>query len=466
MKTVKTVPRILGLLLLASGGIAAAQPGAAELSLEESMARAREQALEVAAAGSRVDAAEAQLRQARSYRMPTVQLQELWVRTDSPAESFAFQLNQERFSFNEFVSTDPNSPGFSNTAMTRLEVQLPLYTGGEISNRVQQARLAAEAAGRGAVRASDGAALNAGEAYVMLAQAREYVALLEASRETVARHVEVARAYVGEGMIVRSELLRAEVELARIEDLLAEARGNAAIAEANLAFRLGLEDLSTSFALEPLRGEVDVERGHEEWLALAGSREDLEEARRRLAAGRLEEKVRLAARLPRVGLVVRQDFFDQDPFGTHGDSTTAMVQVGLDIWSGGRHRAAADAARAEAEAGAQDVERMARGIRLEVEQAWRELQSARNRQRTALQSLAAAREAERILEERFRSGVAKTLDLLDATTARREAETRALVARADAQIAALRLAYQAGEPPETVVAPTRQSTRSQEGPES
>jgi hypothetical protein len=42
----------------------------------------------------------------------------------------------------------------------------------------------------------------------------------------------------------------------------------------------------------------------------------------------------------------------------------------------------------------------------------------------------------------------KTLDLLDATTARREAETRALVARATAHQAALALAFEAGKAPE------------------
>jgi outer membrane protein TolC len=386
--------------------------------------------------------------------MPTVQLQEMWNRTDSPAEAFAFQLNQERFSFPAFTTSDPNDPDPLSTAMTRLEVSVPVYTGGELSGRIEQARLAAEAAEKRRTSAADGAALAAAEAYVMLAQAREHAALLATSRETVARHVEVARAYVGQGMIVRSELLRAEVELARIDELLAEARGNARVAEANLSFRLGA-DLASAWELERLPEEVAATRSHEEWLRLASSRPDLDAARRMLAAGQLEASVRRAALLPRVGLVARHDLFDDSPFGGHGDSTTLMVMAGFEIWSGGRHRAAMAAARAEAEAGSRDVERMERGIRLEVEQAWEELQTALARRHTAEHSLEAAREAERILEERFRSGVAKTLDLLDAATARREAETRELLARAQAQLAAFRLAFKAGQPPEDALAAAR-----------
>ncbi len=438
--------RLTILLILALAGPANGEP----LSLSGALSRAREQALEVAAAGSRQQAAEARLRQARAFRLPTVQLQEMIDRTDSPAEAFAFQLNQERFSFPAFTQSDPNDPDPLTTFMTRLEVSVPVYTGGELPGRIEQARLAAEAARSQGSWTADSAALAAAEAYVILAQAREMAALLETSRATVARHVELARSYVEQGMIVRSELLRAEVELARIDEMLAEARGNARVAEANLSFRLGAAPGST-WELEPLPAEPAAGLDREAWLAAAADRADLQAARQMLAAGELEGEVRRAALLPRVGVTVRHDLFDDRLLGAHGDSTTVMAMVGWEVWSDGRHRAAVVAAEAEAAAGRSDVERMSRGIRLEVEQAWEEMQTAIARRHTAERSLNAAREAERILEERFRSGVAKTLDLPDAATARRDAETRELVARAQAQLAAFRLAAKAGKPPESAI---------------
>ena len=59
--------------------------------------------------------------------------------------------------------------------------------------------------------------------------------------ETVDHHVQLAKAYTEQGMLVRSELLRAEVERARIQALLTEARGQARVAEANLSFRLATD---------------------------------------------------------------------------------------------------------------------------------------------------------------------------------------------------------------------------------
>ena len=437
---------LLGLAVLIPG-ITSAQE---TLSLEQAMALAREQAHQVKAAAARSAAAGDRVKQAKGFRLPSVSLEESFISTNSPAEAFAFKLNQERFDFGQFMVTDPNDPSRLETGMTRLEIQLPLYTGGELSGRIRQAELAAEAAGKTSSWAERQAALEAAEAYVMLAQAREYVALLEKSRDTVKAHVELARNYEEQGMLVRSEVMRAEVELSRVEDLLTKAQGDAKTAAANLAFRMAV-DLGSEFALSPLEMPAPPAEALDAWLATAEQRPDLESARAMLAAGELEPEVLRAAYLPKVGLVARGDLFDDRPFGTHGDSTTFIAAARWNLWQGGAHRAAAAAAKWEAEAGREDVQRFTEGVRLEVTQAYQETLTAQARHETAAEALQAAHEAERITEERFRSGVVKMIDLIDATTARREAETRELVARADAVASTLRLAVKAGREPESVI---------------
>lgn len=444
---------LLPLLLAAPPAAAAEVPEGGSLGLAQAMATARDRAREVAAAEARHAASLERVDEARGYRWPTVRLQEIWMRTDSPAEAFALTLNQERFSFPAFVAGDPNAPDPVESATTRLELELPLYTGGELATRVRQAELAAEASGAEAGRSADAAALAAAEAWLMLSQAREQSGLLERSLATVEAHVELARAYVEQGMLVRSELLRAEVERARIADLLEAARGGARVARAALAFRLGAEGDPPDWQLAPVPPPDGGPAPLEDWLDGVSDRPDLEAAQRRARAAELEIEVKKAARLPRVGLVVRGDLVDDSPFGDHGDSTAVIAQGSLDLWAGGRHRAAVAAAEADAESARQQVALFAEAVRLQVREAWVNADSARRRHATALDALDAARETERIVEERFRRGVARTIDLLDAATARREAETRELVARADAQLAALRLAVAAGEPPESVLTP-------------
>jgi len=119
------------LVVMGLAATAAAEP----LTLAEAMRRAREQGREVAAADHRQEAAAARAAQARGFRLPQVVLSESWISTDSPAEAFALVLNQERFSFADFTGQDPNKPDRLDTAITRLEITLPLYTGGELSPR-------------------------------------------------------------------------------------------------------------------------------------------------------------------------------------------------------------------------------------------------------------------------------------------------------------------------------------------
>ncbi len=434
----------------ASGAPADPAPASPPLTLSSAMQQAREHAREVVAARARQSAAEARASQAKGFRLPSFNVTALWMRTNNPAEVFALKLNQGVFSFPEFVASNPNDASPLNTGITRAELVLPLFTGGELSGRIDQAKLAAGAASETSTWAGDNAALAAAEAYVMVAQAEEYAGLLEKARETVAAHVKLAGDYAAQGMLVKSELLRAEVELAKTEDLLTEAEGRVRVANANLAFRLGADGGAT-WALAPLPDPKPVATPVDGWLASAASRPDLASAEKLLAAGELEEKVRKAPLLPKLAFVAKGELYGDKPFGSTGTSGSIMAVATWNLFQGGSDRAAAVAAREEARAGREDVTRFQEGIRLEVRQAYEEAKTAEARHATAKKALAAAREAERITRERFQAGVVKTLDLLDASTARREAETRELVARADAHSAALRLAVKAGRRPETVL---------------
>jgi outer membrane protein len=438
---------------LALAALLATGPGLADepLTLRDAMSVGREKAREVAAASARQEAAEARAQQAKGFRLPSVVVSEIYDRTDSAAEAFALKLNKGAFSFPEFVATDPNNPDWLGAAISRVEVNLPIFTGGELSGKIAQARNAADAAGKTAGWAADGAALAAAEAYVMVAQAEEYARLLARSRDTVLAHVELARAYASQGMLVRSEVLRAEVELARLEDLLSEAEGKVRVANANLAFRLGAEG-HARYELAPLPspspiGDADIAP----FLVSALGRQDLLSARSLLRAGELEESVKRAAFFPKLGVMARYDVVGTRLFGNDSHAGTLMAVAQWNVFAGFSDRAALMAARADARAGREDVARFDEGVRLEVRQAFEEAKTARERYATSVKALEAARESERIVSERFQNGIVKMLDLLDVTTARREVETRELVARAESHLTAFRLALKAGRRPESAL---------------
>ncbi len=252
-------------------------------------------------------------------------------------------------------------------------------------------------------------------------------------------------------MVVSSELLRAEVEASRLRDDLAAARGGARVAESALSFQMG-SPLGSTWSVGPMEEPPPLHRSLEEWLARAEDREDLVAARQQVDAAALEARALRARRLPRVGLSARYDLVDDALLGTDGQNHAIMAMASIDLFAGGRHRAAVEAARAEADAARAEIEQMAEGIRLEVRNAHLGAEIARERLETAREALESARETERILQERFRQGLVKTVDLLDATTARTEAEMREAVARAEAHLGSLRLALASGLAPEDALA--------------
>jgi outer membrane protein len=187
------------------------------------------------------------------------------------------------------------------------------------------------------------------------------------------------------------------------------------------------------------------------WIADADARKDLEAARSMLRAGELEEQVRRAVFRPRIGVVARGDLVDDTLFGDHGSSTALMAVASVNLFAGGSDRAALAVARYKVQAGRQDVQRFEEGVELAVRKAFEEAGTALARHETAVEAVRTARETERITQERFSAGVVKMIDLIDATTALREAETRELVSRAGATAALLQLAVQSGANPESVL---------------
>ncbi len=258
--------------------------------------------------------------------------------------------------------------------------------------------------------------------------------------------------------MVRSDLLRAEVELARIDDLLAEARGNARVAEANLGFRLG-EPIGTAYALGAARRSAAARRASARTGSppptaardLAGARKLLE---RRRARGQGHARRALPAHRRRRAATT---------WSTTSCSAATATRRRSSRWRASTSSTAAGSAprspppgpRPRPAAPTSTASPRACGSR--AKQAYESAAVALERRATAASALDAAAEAVRIIEERFRAGVVKTTDLLDAATARREAEMRELVARAEAWLAQLRLALAAGEAPESILVHPRHS---------
>jgi outer membrane protein len=435
----RTYTLTLVAVLFAAGAISAE-----ELTLDGAVETALADSPEVVAAQSRANAAASQLEGGKSHRLPKIGLSESFIYTDNPAEVFAFTLNQGRFDMGEFFLSDPNKPDPLSTFMTRIDLELPVYTGGKLSARIDQAESMATAEQATLAHTRNKVAFETITAYINLAKAREHVELLEKARATTAEHVRIAEQYAAQGFILDADLLRAKVYLSEMDEYLTQATNGARLAQAALNFQMGADQgMPRTLALLPpapaVGGDLDS------WTAAAvEDRNDLAAARMKLEAGRLEEKAARPGYFPQVAVLGHYDLYDDTIFGANGHSGSIMAVAKIDLWGGGSDTAQRATARHKAASFEADVHRFEEGVRLEVQQAWQNLATAKTRHSTAESSLAAAREALRVRDSRFKQGLDKMIDLLDAETALREAELRELVARYDVALDTYRLRFVSG----------------------
>lgn len=431
----------LGLLtmLTTAGGLSAQV-----LTVDQAIETALRANPAVHAAAARAEADAERAKQASGHRWGRLDLAETYNYTDNPAEVFALTLNQGRFDFDEFFTSDPNDPDGLSTWMTTLDLTLPIYTGGKLGTRVEQAATMADAGQETWRHTAEQVAFDTATAYVNLAKARDNVDLIEAARATTAEHVKLAEAYVDQGIVLAADLLRARVYLAEMDELLAQAANGAQLAEAALNFHMGAHQ-ATPRELAPLPPPEAVVGELDDWTEAAViRRHDLAAARHQLAAGRLETKAARSGYLPEVAVIGRYGLYDDTIFGSGGHSGTVMAVAKINLFGGIADGNANRAAELDTVSFEADLRRAEEGVRLEVRQAWQDLETARARRDTAEEVVAAADEAHRVREHRFTQGLDKMVDLLDAETALREAETRELVARYDVILSTYRLHFASG----------------------
>jgi outer membrane protein TolC len=402
----------------------------------------------IKAAEARERAARQAYREIIGNRLPSVDIMEMVERTTNPAEVFAFQMNQERFSMADFgnPARDPNNPEPFNTTITRVEASLPVFTGGMLAGRTKQARLMLKAAGADRERARNEVTYKTAEAWLNVKRAGENLDLMRRSLETMQTHLQQARDYFAEGLIASPDVLRAEVYLAELQEWLVRSEQGESLAQAALNFAMG-QPQTTIYQTAELPDLDSITAALTDWIRQADQRRhDLLSARFKLKTAETESQVALSAFLPAVGVLGRYDLYDDKLFGRHGESWAVMGVAKWNIFHGGADFFKWQKTREEARSHQSDVSRFAEGVALEVRQTFGDLEAARLRFAAAAAALQSGRENLRVIDERYRQGVAKMTDLLDAQTALRELEVRELNARYDRYLSLFRLRLAAGSP--------------------
>jgi outer membrane protein TolC len=282
------------------------------------------------------------------------------------------------------------------------------------------------------------------KAYMGLLLAKKRLGVIGQAVETARAHLAFIESRYQEGVVVKSDLLRAQVRLAGLEQEHLAGRSQVSVARAALNAAMGNSDNPPLETLTPLTKGRAPQGSLTDWIE-KGHTDHPEILRLDLMKRAAEARIRQAKAgdWPSVHLMGAYDW-DTEDFSSFGDSYTVGAVARLNLYRGGGVRAGVLAATAVLKR-TRELENATRlRISMKTRQAYSEAQSAWERIAVAQSALKQAEEGLRIVENRYRNGLLPLVALLDAEMARREARMNHFKALHDYRVARVDLMAAAG----------------------
>jgi outer membrane protein len=349
-------------------------------------------------------------------------------------------------------------PDIPNTYRARAEISMPLLSFGRVSTNVAAAESDVRAARADLRSTSSDVRLDATRAYWTLAIARENVRVLVQALARTDAWVGDVQARVDAGLLPPNDVLSARAARARQEVRLLQARNDASMAELDLARLIGEPpgaalETSTPVTLWSARAAelaaMPAAQVVNQALSLRSERESLTA---RSDGLRQAAKAALANMNPYVvGLAAIEPARPNARFVPPVDAwrTSWVIDFKLTwpIFDGGRSKAQAASLTSQAAAVEARLSELDAAIALDVRQRLLDMAFAQAAIAAADEGIAAATEARRVVEERFRAGVATSTEVLDAQLALTEAELERTRLQAGLRLTEARLLRAVGGQP-------------------
>lgn len=434
-RTYKMIALGICLVLMNLGSYASAQTQPGEsLTLSEAVdiALAKNPLTRVAVAERKI--ADAQLEVARAARWPLFQASETVTRSNNPVFVFGSLLEQGRFGAGNFQLDALNHPGALTNFRGAFTVRAPLFDQRQSRSRIDQAKLGQHQADQGTEQIGQQIRYDVIKSYygVLLAQFRVEVSTeaINSGTADLQRIMDRLEA----GLIVRSDLLAAQVQLAEFVQQRIQAAGDLATAQAALNTALGLPpDLAHTIGDQLRDRRFEIEPPEElNRLAL----EMRPEYARALLASQINARQVRGARdemLPRVDAFATVGVSGRSPVTGSSDYAVG-ASITVNLFDAGRRARISEARANEALAQAQK-DQLAGQISLEVFRAYHQFITARERLQVVGQTIGQAELVLLTVQNRYREGLTTTNEVLQAELALVRARNNVLNAQYDHYLA-------------------------------
>ena len=398
------------------------------LTLEEAMKRAQGETADARALASAINEADARIQRAQSGFWPRVDVTESVQRGNQPVFVFSSLLSQRRFTVANFAIPALNDPDPITNTRTAVALEQPIFNAGLTRLGVDAAKLDRDlaTATRDATRQDLG--FQAAQAFVRVLQLEATAQATDAAVAAAESDRQRARARREVGLVTEADVLAVNVHLADMRQRQIAAAGDLAVARMQLAEAVGLP---LSASIVPVRpAPPALEDGDGLAREALTTHPMLRQANVQLQLADNGRRTARAALLPTVGVQAGWEF-NGATLGAQQSSWVIGAEVRVNVFRGfGDTARIAEARHAHVRATA-ERERAERRIEVDVRGALAQLAAARARVDAGWAALTQARESQRIVRDRYESGLATVTDVLRAAEATLQAEARATTAEMD-----------------------------------
>jgi len=355
-------------------------------------------------ANARINQSQALVERANAAFYPAFGFYTEYLQGDAPS-AFLFKTVDQRLLQPD---TNLNYPGWFENWETGVDARWNLYNGGRdaLNRDISKSGLAISNYDRLAIE--NRLVIAVSQTYFNCLAAREFVSIAEESVASVAEQLRVMRVKFKAGGALKSDLLSLEVRLAQAREEVVRSGNRLKTLLTALANILGFSPEVEIRLADTDSEAIQIPAGFKKGIAFAlTSRPDLKKIREQIVQSRMALDMAGAGYLPSVDLYGKL-YFDDPHLSYDWDrkNWTAAVLLNWEFFSGFSTRAEKKKASATLEEVMAVDRKTVLNVKLEVKNAYLNLEAARARLEVARKSVASAEESLKLVKLQYEGGSA------------------------------------------------------------
>ncbi len=349
--------------------------------------------------------------QTNAVFLPNITASYTALSTTNPLMAFGSKLNQAILTQADFNPMLLNNPNQVNNFGTKLEIQQPLLNLDGIYQR-KAAKSKMDAMHFKTERTQDYLAFEVDNAYMQLQLAYKAVAVLEKALEAANATKKLADNSFKQGYLQRADVLNVEVRVTEVKNQLQTAKSNVQNAANYLSFLMN----DTSYTTYKPSDSLTILKTTLENKTISKNRSDIKAMEFATNAYEAMNKADKMAFLPRLNAFGSYELYDNKIFQADTNGYLIGAQLSWDIFQGSKRFGKTQKSKSELEKSKLEYEQYINQTTLELNKAKRAFLDAENKLELTRLALEQYKESLRIRTNRFKEGLEKTSDILEAET--------------------------------------------------